>query len=209
MSGPHDFAVRGQRPSSSDVPRPSHPASRFVTIAHTPLLPGRDGGESEVCRVAAASGQGCGKLARRAICAWRICEGWPSGEDSVKGCRADSRASIALAADSECRWVTGTGPALQASRASYGAVLERASRGWLGGRAVVPHTDGVTESRDEPRSKHRGETTVDYYAGIDVSLECSSVCVVGTNGKIIREARICCSGDWKGEKGVSSCNFPP
>jgi len=50
---------------------------------------------------------------------------------------------------------------------------------------------------------------MDYYAGIDVSLECSSVCVVGTNGKIIREARICCSGDWKGEKGVSSCNFPP
>jgi hypothetical protein len=43
MSGPHDFAVRGQRPSSSDVPRPSHPASRFVTIAHTPLLPRRDG----------------------------------------------------------------------------------------------------------------------------------------------------------------------
>jgi hypothetical protein len=32
-----------QHPSSSDMPRPSHPASRFVTIAHTPLLPRRDG----------------------------------------------------------------------------------------------------------------------------------------------------------------------
>jgi hypothetical protein len=44
MSGPHDFAVRAQRHSSfSTSPRPSHPASRFVTIAHTPLLPRRDG----------------------------------------------------------------------------------------------------------------------------------------------------------------------
>jgi transposase len=29
-----------------------------------------------------------------------------------------------------------------------------------------------------------------HYAGIDVSLECSSVCVVGANGKIVREARV-------------------
>jgi hypothetical protein len=44
MSGPHDFAVRAQRHSSfRRRPRPSHPASRFVTIAHTPLLPRRDG----------------------------------------------------------------------------------------------------------------------------------------------------------------------
>src|SRR5437588_6063198 len=50
--------------------------------------------------------------------------------------------------------------------------------------------DGVTESRDEPRSKNRGETTMDHYAGIDVSLECSSVCVVDANGKILREARV-------------------
>ena len=31
---------------------------------------------------------------------------------------------------------------------------------------------------------------MDYYAGIDVSLECSSVCVVDTSGKIIREAKV-------------------
>jgi len=30
---------------------------------------------------------------------------------------------------------------------------------------------------------------MDHYAGIDVSLECSSVCVVDANGKIFREAR--------------------
>src|SRR5438128_5553841 len=38
--------------------------------------------------------------------------------------------------------------------------------------------------------RHRGETTMKQYAGIDVSLECSSVCVVDTNGKILREARV-------------------
>jgi len=31
---------------------------------------------------------------------------------------------------------------------------------------------------------------MDYYAGIDVSLECSSVCVVGAGGKIVREAKV-------------------
>src|ERR1700750_2978052 len=31
---------------------------------------------------------------------------------------------------------------------------------------------------------------MDHYAGIDVSLECSSVCVVDANGKILREARV-------------------
>ena len=30
---------------------------------------------------------------------------------------------------------------------------------------------------------------MDYYAGIDVSLECSSVCVVDASGKIIREGK--------------------
>src|SRR5579872_2566722 len=31
---------------------------------------------------------------------------------------------------------------------------------------------------------------MDYYAGIDVSLECSSVCVVDASGKITREAKV-------------------
>ena len=31
---------------------------------------------------------------------------------------------------------------------------------------------------------------MDHYAGIDVSLECSSVCVVDANGKIVREAKL-------------------
>ncbi len=31
---------------------------------------------------------------------------------------------------------------------------------------------------------------MDHYAGIDVSLECCSVCVVDANGKIVREAKV-------------------
>jgi transposase len=31
---------------------------------------------------------------------------------------------------------------------------------------------------------------MNHYAGIDVSLECSSVCVVDANGKILREAKV-------------------
>src|SRR5712692_1240506 len=31
---------------------------------------------------------------------------------------------------------------------------------------------------------------MDHYAGIDVSLECSSVCVVDANGKIVREGKV-------------------
>ena len=31
---------------------------------------------------------------------------------------------------------------------------------------------------------------MEHYAGIDVSLELSSVCVVGTQGKIVKEAKV-------------------
>jgi len=31
---------------------------------------------------------------------------------------------------------------------------------------------------------------MDHYAGIDVSLECSSVCVVDAKGKIVREGTV-------------------
>jgi transposase len=47
---------------------------------------------------------------------------------------------------------------------------------------------------------------VDYYAGIDVSLECSSVCVVDASGRIIREARVASEPEaligWFGSLGV-------
>src|SRR5271169_3462263 len=45
-------------------------------------------------------------------------------------------------------------------------------------------------SRALARSKHHRGTTMNHYAGIDVSLECSSVCVVDANGKIVGEAKV-------------------
>src|SRR6267142_1030595 len=41
----------------------------------------------------------------------------------------------------------------------------------------------------QARSKHHRGTTMDHYAGIDVSLEYSSVCVVDASGKIVREGK--------------------
>lgn len=44
--------------------------------------------------------------------------------------------------------------------------------------------------------KHQGRrTAVEHYAGIDVSLELSSVCIVDTKGKIVREAKIASDPD--------------
>src|SRR5438874_3939415 len=40
------------------------------------------------------------------------------------------------------------------------------------------------------RSKHHRGTTMDHYAGIDVSLEYASVCVVEAGGKIVRESKV-------------------
>src|SRR3712207_5397789 len=40
------------------------------------------------------------------------------------------------------------------------------------------------------RSKHHRGTTMEHYAGIDVSLELSSVCVVDATGRIVREAKV-------------------
>src|SRR5512147_3258652 len=38
--------------------------------------------------------------------------------------------------------------------------------------------------------KHHRRTAVEHFAGIDVSLEQSSVCVVDATGKIVREAKV-------------------
>src|SRR5436853_1117046 len=56
------------------------------------------------------------------------------------------------------------------------------------------------------RSKHHRGTTMDHYAGIDVSLECSSVCIVEANGKIVREHKVASEPEaliaWFGSPGL-------
>lgn len=70
---------------------------------------------------------------------------------------------------------------------------------------VVPHNDGVAESRvacsiAARRDDHEA-------AGIDVSLEYSSVCVLDADGRIVREVKILSEPDalsaWFGEHGVA------
>src|SRR6266581_6098033 len=60
------------------------------------------------------------------------------------------------------------------------------------GKVVVPQTDGVndSESGNPACSKHHRGTTMTHYAGIDVSLEQASVCVVDANGKIVAEGKV-------------------
>jgi hypothetical protein len=54
---------------------------------------------------------------------------------------------------------------------------------------VIPQTDGVKRSLPKaPPSIVRDDHG--HYAGIDVSLEASSVCVVEASGKIVRETKV-------------------
>jgi len=55
-------------------------------------------------------------------------------------------------------------------------------------------------------------TTMEYYAGIDVSLESASLCVVDATGRIVREAKVASEPDcryteisiWRGQLGQRS-----
>src|ERR1700758_4181940 len=57
---------------------------------------------------------------------------------------------------------------------------------------MVSKTNGVGW---DARSKHQRGTTMNYYVGIDVSLEVSSLCVVDANGKIVREGKVASEPD--------------
>src|SRR3954447_25782637 len=57
------------------------------------------------------------------------------------------------------------------------------------GGAAVPQSGDCTGS-EWVGPRHQRGTAVEHYAGIDVSLERSSVCVVDATGRIIREAKV-------------------
>ena len=70
-----------------------------------------------------------------------------------------------------------------------------ASPAWQLG-VVVPQSDGVFDrSQELSCSKHHRGTTMEHYAGIDVSLESASVCVVEAGGRIVREAKVASEPD--------------
>src|SRR6267143_1829718 len=52
----------------------------------------------------------------------------------------------------------------------------------------------TTESGWACSTHHRG-TTMEHYAGIDVSLESASLCVVDATGRIVREAKVASEPD--------------
>src|SRR4028119_2151110 len=58
-------------------------------------------------------------------------------------------------------------------------------------RVVVPQTGGAVDGGPRwPAPSIIGGTTMEHFAGIDVSLEMSSVCVVDATGRIVREAKV-------------------
>src|SRR4051794_40015610 len=59
----------------------------------------------------------------------------------------------------------------------------------VAGKGGCPQSDGLTGSERVGPKHHRG-TAMEHYAGIDVSLERSSVCVVDAAGRIVRETKV-------------------
>src|ERR1700747_688837 len=74
-------------------------------------------------------------------------------------------------------------------------------RQWLSLRVMKSGTESGLAC-----SKHDEGTTMEHYAGIDVSLESASVCVVDASGRIVSEAKVAREPDvlirWFGNLGV-------
>ena len=62
-------------------------------------------------------------------------------------------------------------------------------RPWLWQWPSLRMMELETESGSACSTHHQG-TTMEYYAGIDVSLESASVCVLDATGRIVREAKV-------------------
>src|SRR5262245_7975763 len=71
----------------------------------------------------------------------------------------------------------------------------------LGGRP----SELVVSTESDRSAPNIVEGRPDYYAGIDVSLECSSVCIVDGSGRIVREEKVASEPEtliaWLGSRG--------
>src|SRR5271163_2071390 len=80
------------------------------------------------------------------------------------------------------------------------------SRPWLRQWPSLRVMKSETESGVTCSKHHRG-TTMEHYAGIDVSLESASICVVDTSGRIVREAKVASEPEvligWFGSLGLA------
>src|SRR5580704_5584942 len=98
----------------------------------------------------------------------------------MPGCSTDRRPCTSHSTTSPAR-----AAAIGISRWRNGPAGEIAE--WV----VVPETDGVTNrSRELARSSIIGGTTMEHYAGIDVSVESASVCVMDAMGRIVRDGKV-------------------
>jgi hypothetical protein len=111
--------------------------------------------------------------------------------------------SIRCAATGAADVPAGSPPARSQTRWGNGLIKTPNLR-WV----VVPQNDGVIISgvRIWACAKHHRGTTMKHFAGIDVSLELSSVCVVDGDGRIQREAKVLSEPDaliaWFAEHGA-------
>ena len=60
---------------------------------------------------------------------------------------------------------------------------------------MVNGVTGCCDTGAPSIAKPIGRQSVNYYAGIDVSLELSSVCIVDATGEIVKEAKAECHPD--------------
>src|SRR6201993_5230194 len=76
------------------------------------------------------------------------------------------------------------------------------SRQWPSLKVMESETESVLAY-----SKHHRGTTMEHYAGIDVSLESASLCVVDATGRIVREAKVASEPEvlirWFGGLGIA------
>src|SRR5215471_979062 len=76
---------------------------------------------------------------------------------------------------SKCRWGNGPDPSHRVTDGKWSSLRMMVSK---------------QRSLALASSKHHQGTTMNYYAGIDVSLEEACVCAIDANGKIVREGKV-------------------